>query len=88
VSFIELHPDFRRTNELLERIACGLERYLFEAYKVRLGHMTEPAADPHPEEKVTVGYASDEDTARRQLEKLVRSVNEEEEKEVWNEEEL
>jgi hypothetical protein len=86
MSFIELHPDLHRTNDLLERIACSLERYLFETYKVRMGHMTKPAADPHPEEKVTVGYATDEDTARRQLERLARVVQGEEgELEAWME---
>lgn len=84
MSLIEFHPDLRRTNELLERIACAAERLLLEQYGVRMGHTTEPASDPNPSEKPTVGYATDEDTARRKVEQAVRAMTEEEEREAWN----
>lgn len=89
MSFIEVHPDLRRTNYLLDRIARALERQLFEEHKVRLGHMTEPAQDPNPREKPTVSYATDEDTQRRELERIGRVIRQqatesEEETQAWH----
>lgn len=84
MSFIELHPDLRRTNELLERIARVGERFLLERYGVRMGHTTEPATDPNPSEKPTITYATDEETARRKVEQAVRAMTEEGEREAWN----
>lgn len=84
MSFIELHPDLRLTNELLERLARAAERILLEQYGVRMGHTTEPATDPNPSEKPTIGYATDEETARRKVEAVVQAITEEGEREAWN----
>ncbi len=47
-----------------------MERLLLEQYNVRLGHCVEKAPDPHPEEKPSVAYHTDEDTLREDLKAL------------------
>ena len=47
-----------------------MERLLLEQYSVRMGHCTERAPDPNPNEKPTVGYHTDEQTLREELKEL------------------
>jgi hypothetical protein len=47
-----------------------MERILLEQYNVRLGHCAEPAVDPNPSEKPSVGYHTDRDTLREELKTL------------------
>jgi len=47
-----------------------MERLLLEQYSVRMGHCTERASDPNPQEKPTVGYHTDEQTLREELKTL------------------
>lgn len=70
MALIELHPQLKETNLLLERIAKALERTLLEEHHVALGHCAEPAVDPNPKEKPSVGYHTDEDTLREELKSL------------------
>jgi hypothetical protein len=90
MSFIELSPDLKRTNELLERIAVALETSLYAEHKIRVGALTRPAADPNPAEKVTIGYASDEETAKQILTRIVKRGDAPDdpdaEEEVWMDE--
>lgn len=85
MSFIEVSPDLRNTNKLLSRIACALEQIVLNQYGVRIGHTTEKADDPNPDEKVTIGYASDEQSARKVLEDLAAKVGDgHDEPEIYN----
>lgn len=70
MALIELHPQLSETNKLLTRIANVLERWLLEAHGVALGHCAEPAIDPNPKEKPSVGYHTDEDTLREEVRTL------------------
>ena len=70
MALIELHPQLTETNKLLARIANALERWLLEEHHVALGHCAEPAVDPNPKEKPSVGYHTDEDTLREELRSL------------------
>lgn len=47
-----------------------MERILLERFAVALGHCAEPAVDPNPKEKPSVGYHTDEDTLREELKSL------------------
>lgn len=82
MAFIELHPQLKQTNELLDRIAKVLERTLLEKHGVRMGHCAEKAADPHPEVEPTIAYHTDEDTLREDLKALAGHVTEEEDEDV------
>lgn len=67
---IELHPQLKETNQLLARIANALERTLLEEHGIALGHCAEPAVDPNPKEKESIGYHTDADTLREELKEL------------------
>lgn len=51
-------------------MAQALERLLLEQYNVRMGHCVEKAVDPHPEVEPTIGYHTDEDTLREEMQTL------------------
>jgi hypothetical protein len=85
MAFIEMQADLKRTNELLDRIARVGERFLLEAYNVRMGHCIEKADDPNPKEKASITYATDEEMLKLELEELVKGRLGDE-KEAWHEE--
>ena len=70
MAIIEINPELKETNKILERLTRAVERFLLEAYNVRLGSCVEPAADPHPELESTVEYHTDTDTLREELKTL------------------
>ena len=47
-----------------------MERLLLEEYGVSIGHCAEPAVDPNPKEKESIGYHTDADTLREELKEL------------------
>ncbi len=67
MGLIEIHPQLKETNLLLNRIATVLERWLLIEHGIALGSAALPAVDPNPKEKATVGYHTDEDTLREEL---------------------
>lgn len=70
MALIELHPQLKETNQLLERIAKVLERWLLAEHGLALGHCAQPAVDPNPKEKPSVTYHTDEDTLREEMKTL------------------
>lgn len=67
MAIIQINADLAATNKILERLTRALERILLEAYDVKLGHCAEPAVDPNPSEKPSVGYHTDRDTLREEM---------------------
>lgn len=74
MGLIEVSPDLKRTNQLLERIASALELILFHEHGVRSGITAQPADDPNPREHESIGYENDDTSARRELRQFAREV--------------
>ena len=67
MSLITINADFKQLVVVMDRIAKVLERILLEAYQIRMGHCSEPLADPNPKVAATVDYATDEGLVKEKL---------------------
>ena len=70
MGLIEIHPQLKETNLLLNRIATVLERWLLIEHGIALGSAAQPAVDPNPKDKPSVTYHTDEDTLREEMKTL------------------
>lgn len=67
MALIDVNPDLKRTNELLERLAQAAEIMVLRAYGVRIGHCAQRVDDPNPRVKSEATYTTDESALRQEL---------------------
>lgn len=67
MALIDVNPDLKRTNELLERIARVGEIIVLRQWGIRMGHCAERLDDPNPRVKSETTYTTDESALRQEL---------------------
>jgi len=72
MALIQVNADLSKAVGVLERIARALEVGVLRMWGIRMGHCAEVTADPHPSEKETLTYETDESALRAELQQVHR----------------